>query len=149
MSAISGSLSSRPVSSTGAFEALTSEDFIKVIFTELAHQDPSKPTDAKDLLQQISTIRSIESDLMLSRRLDDMARQDQIATAGTLVGKFVQGKDDVGESRVGFVDSVRITSNGPVLRLSTNFEVALSRLEQVIDPALVQTGPLGATPDSP
>ena len=64
-----------PVGSTSGTQApkgmsaLTTEEFSKIIFTELANQDPLSPNDTGALLQQISTLRSIQSDMDLSDRL--------------------------------------------------------------------------------
>jgi flagellar basal-body rod modification protein FlgD len=146
MSAISAPTAARP-STINAYDTLTSDDFIRVMFAELTRQDPSKPTDSKDLLEQLSTIRSIESDLSLTRRLDEITRRSEINSAGGLVGKFVEGLTDAGERTRGFVDSVSITREGIVLNLSSEKSIALDRLDKVFDPALVQpAGGGGTTP---
>ena len=43
------------------FNELASEDFIQIIFTELTNQDPLAPNDTSALLDQLNSIRSIES----------------------------------------------------------------------------------------
>ena len=57
-----GSTASAP---TSRFTELSSEEFIKIIFTELQNQDPFKPNDSSALLEQLNSIRSIESDIEL------------------------------------------------------------------------------------
>lgn len=140
MSAIT-SLSSATKSPTSAYETMTSDDFIRVMFAELTRQDPTKPTDSKDLLAQLGTIRGIESDLSLTKRLQDIAKQNEITSAGSLVGKFVSGKNDAGDKVRGFVDSVSVTREGLVLNLSSDKTLPLSRLDEVYDPALVVPAP--------
>ncbi len=139
MSAIGsvGGGSGGAASSTDAFAAMKSEDFIKVMFTELTNQDPLAPNESKDLLEQISTIRAIESDQDLSARLQEMSRQNEIASASTLVGKFVTGRSEGGTEVAGYVDSVSITSDGPVMNLGTGHRVALADLIEVVDPELI------------
>ncbi len=68
------------------FQAMTTEDFVRIIFTELSHQDPFKPNDSGALLEQLNSIRSIESDLKLMERLDRLVVENQLASAGALVG---------------------------------------------------------------
>ena len=51
---------------TSQFSEMTSEDFIKIMFTELTNQDPFQPNDSQALLEQINTIRSIEADIAMS-----------------------------------------------------------------------------------
>jgi len=142
MSAIGSSLGTNPApSTTNAFQTLTSEDFIRIMFSELTNQDPSAPNDSKELLQQIGTIRSIESDLQLTDRLEEIAIQNEISASGTLLGAFVVGLTDSGTKTQGFVDSVSVTREGTILNLSSNQRVRLKSVSQVIDPALIQPAP--------
>lgn len=120
-----------------AFEKFSSQDFLKIMFAELSKQDPLQPNDSKALLDQIGQIRSIESDLQLTRKLEDMARQNQVTVAGSLLGKFAQGKTTSGVTVSGFVDSVTTTKDGVVLNLSSGFSVAMDKLERIIDPAII------------
>lgn len=65
-----GSNTSTPASSTPSrFSDMSSEDFIKIIFTELSNQDPFQPNDSAALLKQLDSIRSIESDVKLTDQL--------------------------------------------------------------------------------
>lgn len=136
-------------SSTNPFQALSSGDFLNIMFAELANQDPSQPTDSKDLLQQIGVIRSIESNTALTDRLDEISRQGQVTTAGSLIGKFVSGLSDSGVRTQGFVDSVTVTRTGAVLNLSSGLKVPLDRIEEVIDPALIGIAPTPTAPTTP
>ncbi|MBL0927869.1 MAG: hypothetical protein IBJ11_09490 [Phycisphaerales bacterium] len=138
--ALSGAKSAAGAKATDRFNAMTSEDFVKVMFTELSRQDPLAPNDTKDLLQQLSTIRNIESNLAVTKRLEDLTRRGDIATAGSLVGKFVKGKTDQGLNAMGYVDSVLVTREGVSLKLSDNSRVPLSNVSEIVDPALVQPG---------
>lgn len=140
MSSVSGVGAGSAASSTpNAYESLTSDEFLRIMFAELTRQDPSKPAESKDLLEQIGIIRSIESDLSLTRRLEDITRQNEVASAGSLVGQFVEGTTDSGVRGRGFVDSVSVTREGISLNLSSGHTVPLSRIERVYDPALIQT----------
>lgn len=140
MSAISSNTGSSSVaSSTNPYEALNSGDFLRIMFAELVNQDPSKPTDSKDLLNQIGTIRSIESNSALTTKLAEISRQNQVTTAGSLIGKFAQGMTESGVRTQGYVDSVSVTRLGAVLNLSSGLRVPMDRLEEVIDPDLITT----------
>jgi hypothetical protein len=137
MSAIAGLSSSNPTSATDAYRGLSTEDFYELIFTELTNQDPLAPSETKDLMEQISTIQAIQSDQQLTERLEDMVRQNEVTTSSSLVGKFVSGRSRAGLDVAGFVDSVSITREGPVLNLSSGNAVAMDDLLEVIDPALL------------
>ncbi len=120
---------------------MSSEDFLRVMFAELSRQDPTKPTDSKDLLDQLGSIRGIESDLSLTKRLESFAKQNEITAASGLVGAFVEGTTVSGEKTRGFVDSISVTREGVLLNLSSTFSIPLSALETIRDPTLIATTP--------
>jgi flagellar basal-body rod modification protein FlgD len=139
MSAISGAGSSAaaPAAANDAFSAMSSVDFMEIIFTELTNQDPLAPNETKDLLEQVSIIRSIESDLSLSKELKAMVRQNEITSSSSLVGKFVTGLNSSSASVAGFVDSVTITREGIRLNLSSGHSISLDAVEEIIDPDII------------
>ncbi len=104
-----------------AFSELTSEEFVKIMFTELSNQDPLKPNDSTQMLEQLSSLRSIQSDIELGNKLESIVTQNQLSTAGSLIGKYVSGLTEGGNRVVGEVVAVARTSDGPVLRLSNNY----------------------------
>lgn len=133
MSAIPSVSSAAPPTSANAFNSITSEDFVKIMFSELTNQDPLAPSDTKAVLDQISSIRSIESDLKLTSKLDALVSQNELASAGTLIGKFVSGLTNDG-SRVGdLVVSVSATKNGAALNLASGDKIFMSRVEEITD----------------
>jgi len=147
MSAISSAIpSATNASATGSsaapangFDSLSSQEFLRIMFSELANQDPLKPNDTQAVLDQISSIRSIESDLNLSDKLESLVSQNQLASAGTLIGKFVSGLSDSGGRAGDLVLSVSSTKNGAVLNLASGDRINMSRVEEIIDPNLIST----------
>jgi flagellar basal-body rod modification protein FlgD len=147
MSAISGTGSTNaPASSGNAFSAITSGDFLEIMFSELANQDPLSPTDTKALLDQIGTIRSIESDISLKDSIETLVKQNGLSAAGGLVGKYVTGLTPSGLRVDGIVISVKSTREGPVLNLSNRATLAFDRVEDIVDPAFIQSISDGGTP---
>ncbi|MEM1424909.1 MAG: flagellar hook capping FlgD N-terminal domain-containing protein, partial [Planctomycetota bacterium] len=94
---------------SSGFDSIDSNDFLQIILSELTNQDPLAPNDTQALLDQIGTIRSIESDLELTESLEQIASRTEISSAGSLVGTFVAGTTDNGQEVVGFVDSISIS----------------------------------------
>ncbi|MFG0257320.1 MAG: flagellar hook capping FlgD N-terminal domain-containing protein [Phycisphaerales bacterium JB043] len=141
MSAITNSLnqSSQVSSSNDAFSSLSSQEFLDIIFTEMTNQDPLAPSETKDLLAQLSTLYSIESDIELQNSLTDILQQNQIASAGTLIGKFVYGRNEFNDEVAGYVASVSITEDGPVLNLNNGFTIPMDKAEEIIDPELIES----------
>lgn len=139
MSAISSSVGGTGgvPSSSDAFGTLSSQEFLEVIFTELQAQDPLAPNDTGALLDQLGTIRAIESDIALASSIEELVRQNEVASASGLVGAFVTGYDQFGSAAAGFVDSVLVTDKGSLLSLSDGSVMALDSVTEIIDPALI------------
>lgn len=140
MSAINNNGSTNaPPSSGNAFSAISSGDFLEIMFSELANQDPLSPTDTKALLEQIGTIRSIESDLSLKTSLETLVKQNGLSAAGGLVGKYVTGLTTSGIRVQGVVISVKSTREGPVLNLGNNYTLPFDRVEDIVDPEFIES----------
>lgn len=132
-----------------AFSDLSSEEFVKIMFTELSNQDPLKPNDTNQMLQQLSSLRSIQSDLDLGRKLEAIASQNQLATAGALIGKAVTGLTDANLRVIGIVESVSRTANGPVLNLTNGFSVPFDRVDEMFEVPDEQPAPSPQPPAEP
>lgn len=119
-------------SAQDAFSTLSTEQFVKIIFTELSKQDPLQPSDSKALLEQLSSLRSMQSDIDLSKKLETMVAQNEMTAASGLIGRSVSGTTDGFEAVQGVVRSVVRREDGAVLKLSTGHEVRMSKLDQVL-----------------
>lgn len=149
MSAISSGIPAAGNNSSNPYAELTSGEFLNIIFTELTNQDPLAPNETKDILEQLSLIRSIESDATLSDNLGELVQQNEVASASSFVGKFVTGRTGGLDDAVGFVDSVSITREGIVLNLSSGQSINVNQVEEIIDPALIGIADPAAQDQSP
>ncbi|MFO0839157.1 MAG: flagellar hook capping FlgD N-terminal domain-containing protein [Phycisphaerae bacterium] len=125
--------------SSRGITSLRSEDFFKILVTELQHQDPLAPSKTADMISQVSQIRSIENSAQLETTLDSLVRNQRSAGASDLIGKFVTATstDENGttQSFEGVVTGVRLTADGPaVLELDTGATVPISQVQQVMTP---------------
>lgn len=123
------------------FAEMTAEDFSRIIFTELSNQDPLSPNDSGALLEQLSSLRSIQSDMQLADRLQTIVSQNELASASGLLGKAVSGLAEDGSRAMGVVESVSRTSEGVVLTLDSGRRVAMTSLDR-IEPV---TAPVGGS----
>jgi len=115
----------------GSFGELTSEEFVRVMISELANQDPFDPQDSSALLEQFSSLRNIESQLSLQDQIGALVLQNQIAGAGALIGKLVAGLDASNDLVDGLVTSVRIENDTVMLELDTGKTLAMDRVTQI------------------
>ena len=110
---------------------MSSEDFVRIIFTELANQDPLAPNDSNALLQQLSSLRSIESDIQLIDQLKSLVTENQLAAGSSLIGKFVTGLTATNDRVSGNVRSVSREGDSVVLTLDNGFTVPFESLATI------------------
>lgn len=130
--AIGGALGGA-TSQTSRFGELSSEEFIQVMITELSNQDPLDPQDSSKLLEQFSSLRNIESQLALQEQLETLVLQNQVSSAGGLIGKLVAGIDESNTSVVGMVSSVIVQDGRALLELDTGQVLPMDRVIQITD----------------
>ena len=119
------------------FNQMSSEDFIRVIFTELANQDPLSPSDSSELLDQMNSIRSIESDLQMMNKLESLVFENQLSSASSMIGNFVGGLTPEGLRVGGHVLSVVRQGGEVALELDSGWFLPLDGVETIIDPAIL------------
>jgi flagellar basal-body rod modification protein FlgD len=152
--------SSSALNTADPFASLSSSQFIKIMMTELQQQDPLQPASSSDLLNQVSSLRNIESQLSLQQALQSLVLQSQVAQAGGLIGKMVSGLDANNNKVSGIVTSVVVQNGQANLQLDSGATVTMANLTQISSqpvqntstPAAASTsgtGGTGSTPTSP
>src|SRR2546427_6466214 len=96
---------------------LKPQDFIKMMITQLQNQDPMQPAKNEELLAQMSQIGQLQASTTLTDGIKGMVLQNQIGSAGNLIGKNVQGLDDQNATVQGVVNSVKVEQNNVSLEL--------------------------------
>ena len=129
--AITGASSVGGAAAAGGFGDLKSGDFIRVLLTELSNQDPFAPQDSGALLEQLSSLRNIESQLSLQEKLEDLVLQNQISSAGGLIGKEVTGLGENNTQTKGLVTSVRVQDGEAILELDTGRSLPMNRVTRI------------------
>jgi len=119
---------------------LKAEDFIKMMITQLQHQDPMEPAKNEELLAQMSQIGQLQSATLLQESLKGMVMQNQIGSAGNLIGKTVQGLDDKNEQIKGIVNSVRVEGDELFLELDSGKRLAMGRVTSIAPSAVATAG---------
>lgn len=113
------------------FSAMTSEEFSKIIFAELGRQDPLAPSDTNTLIQQVSGIRSIQSNLDITEKLNSLVSQNEFAGAATLLGRKATGLSTQGVRVSGIVTSVSQSRDGAMLNIEGGLTLPVSSVEKV------------------
>ncbi len=110
---------------------LQTEDFIKMMVTQLQNQDPMEPAKNQELLAQMSQIGQLQSATTLQESLKGMVTQNQIGSAAALIGKNVEGLDGNDDPVTGLVTSVRVESDGVSLELDNGKRLPLTRVTSI------------------
>ena len=128
ISAVGTTSSSAGTTSQQGMAQLNSEDFFKLLVTEMQNQDPFEPSSTSDIIGQVSQIRSIEQNGQLTETLSALTNQQRMGGASELIGKYVQAitANSDGEATLeeGVVTAVRFLMDGTaVLELDTGSAV--------------------------
>ena len=110
---------------------LKSEDFIKMMITQLQNQDPLEPAKNDQMLAQMSQISQLQSSTNLNESLKSMVMQNQIGSASGLIGKSVTGMAGDNETVSGLVTSVKVESDAVKLELDNGHSLELARVTSI------------------
>ena len=124
---------------------LTSDDFFKLLITQLQQQDPMEPMDNTEMLKQIASVREIELSSTLTESLRSLTGQQQFTSASSLIGQFVTSHpDESGMNVRGVVEGVRFDAGGsPVLQLANGSEIPLAKVASIRPPLGVAEAMIG------
>lgn len=137
-------LSANTTASNDAYSKLTSGDFVKIIISELSRQDPLKPNDSSQLVQDMSNLRSIQASIDMQDKLDDLVKENQFASAAGLIGKGISGLNATFDRVEGIVRSVSATADGPVLTIvdpdNRVHRVRFDAIDELVEPPPATNG---------
>jgi len=85
------STTTKAAATTGSSDTLGKDDFLKLLLTELQHQDPTSPMDSDKILTQTSQLATLESSTKTNTALDNLSTQlkESVSSNATnLIGKM-------------------------------------------------------------
>lgn len=115
---------------------LNLNDLLRVLLTELTHQDPFKPVDNKDFMAQVAQFASLDASQQLNTNMTQLLALQALNQSVGLIGREVTAKVD-GQSMTGRVTSLTLTDGVPRLTLTRDVDgsvipnIALGDLEVV------------------
>jgi len=117
-----------------AFANLESGEFMNILVKQLTSQNPTNPEDSSQILKQLSSIRTIESQTQLQEKLEGLVSQNQVSKASGMIGKVITGLDPQGNEVEGRVTAVRVTDEGARLELDTGRTLGMDRVTRITAP---------------
>ncbi|MCR4414089.1 MAG: hypothetical protein NUV77_16865 [Thermoguttaceae bacterium] len=114
-----------------AFQELNLNTFVELLVAEMQAQDPLNPMDNQEILSQIAQIRAIESNSRLTSTLNAVLLGQNMATAGSLIGRQIAGLDANGDRITGTVDRVTVANGDATLHIGDK-RVALKNVGEIL-----------------
>jgi len=109
---------------------VTSDQFLRLLVTQLQNQDPLNPLSNEDFLAQLAQFQSLEEQMETNQNTKSLLLGQQLAAASGLIGKYVVVAGSDGQEYIGRVDKVAV-ENGEVLLVSGNMAVSLEEIREV------------------
>lgn len=126
--AITGTSASNAASGSASLAssslALDPNQFLKLLVAELQFQDPTKPMDTAQLVQQMSSMSQVEQTVQTNAQLASILGQIQIGQAASLLGRVATSADG---SQSGTIQAVKVTGQGTLAALSDGSELLLAQ----------------------
>ena len=105
---ISALTSALPADRTGstASKTLSREDFMRILLAEINHQDPMKPVDNQEFLNQLAQWHTLEATTLLTETLKGLITLQRLSAAGRFIGMHVRAESPDGTFLEGIVEKV-------------------------------------------
>jgi flagellar basal-body rod modification protein FlgD len=123
--------------------SLDADMFLDLLITELQSQDPLEPMTNSEIVQQLSQIWELQSNMDLADTLRSITLGQNIAAANSMIGRLIVGQNDQAEEIAGYVDSVTVADGQAKLNVGEH-AVALGDVSLILDEASVQAPSAGA-----
>lgn len=95
--------------------------FLKLLVAELQYQDPTKPMDNGQLVQQSAAMSQTQQAALTNQKLSSMLDQLSVGQSASLIGRTVLSGDGSG----GTIEAVRVNSDGVVAILEDGRSIPL------------------------
>ncbi len=102
---------------------LNSDTFLTLLMAQLKNQDPTKPMDSTEYVGQLATFSQVEQATKTNTKLDSLLASSFLDQADTVIGRTLTSADG---TMTGTVQSVRVTSDGALARLTSGQDVLLT-----------------------
>jgi flagellar basal-body rod modification protein FlgD len=106
------------------------DTFLKLLVAQLRYQNPMQPQDGSQFLAQTAQFTMVEKLTTLEEETKSQVASNQVIAASTMIGHEIMYRDTAGADKTGVVTSVKLTADGPQLRVGTA-DVPFSQVEEV------------------
>ncbi|MEW5944866.1 MAG: flagellar hook assembly protein FlgD [bacterium] len=96
---------------------LGKDDFLRLLVTQLKHQDPLEPLKNEEFIAQLAQFNSLEQMINLNESFMTLLSLQQMTQASSLIGKNVTYYDVNGDEHTGLVSEVLVAGDAPMLNV--------------------------------
>lgn len=110
------------------------DSFLKLLVTELRHQDPTQPMADREFIAQMAQFSSLEQMTNINKEMRTLVQSNQANQAYGMLGKVVDSYDPATQVRVsGTVSSIRVAEDDLRLMVGDQ-EVSMANIYAVRQP---------------
>lgn len=119
------------IKDTSVKGGLGKDAFLKLLVTELRHQDPTKPMEDREFISQMAQFSSLEQMTNLNKEVQSLIQSSRSSEAFSLLGKRIESFNPVNNIKIsGIVNSVQYNKNQLMLMVDGR-EVSMEHVHSV------------------
>lgn len=111
--------------------AVSGQDFLQLLVTQLQNQDPLNPVDNQQFIAQMAQLSTLDATNQLATQVGQMVATQQQMGVLQLVGHDIQYTDANGSAAQGKVTGVRLSGATPSLLIGSQ-EVSPGQVQTVL-----------------
>ena len=151
----------KPTKQTGNSE-LGKDAFLKLLITQLQHQDPTNPMDDREFISQMAQFSSLEQMQNMTKAMESLLasqQQTQLMNYSTFIGKEVkwhemtEQKDEKGDFVVnegtGIIESLKFVDGDVVFKLTDGKEITPGNISGILNGSTVNSTGNNSVTESP
>ncbi len=111
------------------------DQFIKLLITQLTHQDPLKPVEDKEFIAQMAQFSSLEQMTEVNKNLERLNKSQLSLSSLNLLGRHIEGREEkTGRMIKGRVLEIATGEQGTVLTTEQG-KIKMDDIKRVFDPS--------------
>ena len=114
--------SASTAAAAAATNALSYNDFISLLISELKNQDPTQPMDPTQMVSQLATVSQVGQSVQTNATLASLLTATSLSQAEQLIGQTITSSDG---TSTGQVASVNVTGSRSTATLGNGVQVQL------------------------
>ncbi|MFT7617169.1 MAG: flagellar basal-body rod modification protein FlgD [Planctomycetota bacterium] len=119
-------------------DTVNQTDFLRLLTTQLANQNPLEPTNDAEFLGQLASFSALEESKSQTKAIEDLARSvsantglQSLSQASSLIGKNVKYFDQNNNEVAANITGVEFNENGLQLKADTGILIPLGLISSI------------------